>query len=312
MPMSTHASPSRISRTSYVACPAAWRRSSAMHDSFRNEAYDETAVGYIPRLGRFRSRLCAPRQELASDRLDHARHRDGRKRAEDPRQLGADQDGDEDDERRELHRASVDDGLKDVVLELLVDDEEDDDDHALDPAELHEDDGGDEDRGERGAGERNQVEDADDDGQSDRVVAAEDEEGDSAGCPGDDADGDVARYVAADGAVHLRPDPLPARARFGREEVVEPVDHAGPVEEHEEGQKADGDRTSHRGDHTARDREAGAGHPEHATRALLVDGVLHTLDDLVLRLEEAEGAAAGREVVHDLRHVIDEAPDLLD
>ena len=60
--------------------------------------------------------------------LDRAGDRDRPERAEDPRELRADQDRDQHGERRELHRPAVDERLEDVVLDLLVDDEEDDDD----------------------------------------------------------------------------------------------------------------------------------------------------------------------------------------
>ena len=69
-----------------------------------------------------------PSAELAHDELDRAGDRDRDQRAEHAHQLAADQDGDEHQERRELHRLSVDDGLEDVVLELLVDDVHDDHD----------------------------------------------------------------------------------------------------------------------------------------------------------------------------------------
>ena len=63
---------------------------------------------------------------VAHDHLERAGDRDRRERAEDAGELGADEHRDEHCERRELHRAPVDDGLQEVVFELLVDDEEHD------------------------------------------------------------------------------------------------------------------------------------------------------------------------------------------
>src|SRR4029078_2474185 len=141
-------------------------------------------------------------------------------RAEDPRQLGADQDRDQDDERGELHRTAVDNGLKDVVLELLVQQKEDDDDHAPDPAELDEDDRGDDHGGHGGSGKRDEVEDCNDDRKRDGVRASDGKERDHRGNPGDDTDQDVAGHVAADCAVDLVADPLPARAGALRQQGV--------------------------------------------------------------------------------------------
>src|SRR6266545_1199539 len=214
--MSTQASPSRISRTSYVACPAAWRRSSAMQDSFRREAYERELRAGIPRLGGFGGCL-AIAEEFAPNSLDDPRHRNRSERTKNPGELGPNQHGNEHDQWCELHRAAVDDRLEDVVLQLLVDDEEHDDDHALDPPDLDEDDGRDE------------------DGERDRVIAAQAEEDDGACDSCDDADEDVPCHVASDRAVDLRTDAPPPGAAPVREESVKALDQSPAVEEHEKG-----------------------------------------------------------------------------
>src|SRR3954452_4346204 len=69
--------------------------------------------------------------ELVShDHLQAPGHGDRRERAEDPRQFRADEHGDQHREWRQLHRPPVDDGLQEVILELLVEDEEDEHDDA--------------------------------------------------------------------------------------------------------------------------------------------------------------------------------------
>jgi len=50
--------------------------------------------------------------------------RDGDQRAQNPEQRGADQDRHDHDQRVHVHRPAVHDGLEDVVLDLLVDDED--------------------------------------------------------------------------------------------------------------------------------------------------------------------------------------------
>src|SRR6266545_6790529 len=214
--MSTQASPSRISRTSYVACPAAWRRSSAMQDSFRREAYERELRAGIPRLGGFGGCL-AIAEEFAPNSLDDPRHRNRSERTKNPGELGPNQHGNEHDQWCELHRAAVDDRLEDVVLQLLVDDEEHDDDHALDTPDLDEDD------------RRH------DDGERDRVIAAQAEEDDGACDSCDDADEDVPCHVASDRAVDLRTDAPPPGAAPVREESVKALDQSPAVEEHEKG-----------------------------------------------------------------------------
>src|ERR671918_3156254 len=114
-------------------------------------------------------RLPPPEEDLPRDSLDDPGRRDRRERAENADELRSDEHGDQDGERRELHRPPVDDGLEDMVLELLVDDEEDDEDQPPDPTELEEADRRDDDRGERRAGQRHEIEHGHDDGERDRV-----------------------------------------------------------------------------------------------------------------------------------------------
>src|SRR6266545_4202042 len=97
---------------------------------------------------------------------------DLRERAEDARQLSSDQHGDEDGERRELHGPAVDDRLEDVILDLLVDDKEHDQDDPGDDR-VQEADGDDDDRRDRRAGKRNQIEDADEQPERDGIGNAQ-------------------------------------------------------------------------------------------------------------------------------------------
>ena len=100
-----------------------------------------------------------------------------------------------------------------MVLELLVPDEERDHDQAAKPVRLDEDDGGDDDGRDRRAGERDKVENRYDEAERDRIVAADGEEDDRGRSPGDEAEEEVARDVAADRAVHLTAHPLVPQAR---------------------------------------------------------------------------------------------------
>ena len=69
--------------------------------------------------------LFKPRHQ---EHLDRARNWNRGQGAEHTRDLGPDEHGDQDRERREPDRAAIDQRLEDVVLELLVEDEEDDQD----------------------------------------------------------------------------------------------------------------------------------------------------------------------------------------
>src|SRR6266542_1350201 len=102
--------------------------------------------------------LAAPLQPRPEEHLDRPCDGDRCERAEHARQLGSDQHGDEDGERRELHGPAVDDRLEDVVLDLLVDDEEHDQDNPGDDR-VQEADGDHDDRRDRRPGERDQIED---------------------------------------------------------------------------------------------------------------------------------------------------------
>src|SRR3954469_16818772 len=129
--------------------------------------------------------------------------------AEHARELGADQDRDEDREGRQLDRASVDDGLQQVVLDLLVDDEENDHDDSGRNG-MQEGDRADDDRRDRRTGERDQVEDADHEPERDRKRNAHDGEHDRGQGAGDQADQEVACDIAADRAIDVVPDRAPA------------------------------------------------------------------------------------------------------
>src|SRR3954471_7855981 len=144
--------------------------------------------------------------------LERAGDGDRRERADDPRELRADQDRDEHRERGELHRPAIDDRLQQVVLDLLIDDEED---HHHDPGGygVQERDGADQDRRDRRGGEGDQVEDRHDKPEGDGVGQAPDKQMEHRQGAGDQADQQVAGDVPADGAVDLVADVPPARLR---------------------------------------------------------------------------------------------------
>ena len=94
--------------------------------------------------------------------------------------------------------------------------------------------------------------------------------------------------------------------------AVEPLDPRRPLEQHEEGQERDRERRDDRGDDALRDGERGPRDPEHPRGAALGEGLADALGDLVLALEEAEAAAAGCQVLHIVRHLVDEVVHLRD
>src|SRR3954454_16341032 len=102
---------------------------------------------------------------VAQEDLDRRGDRDGKQRTEDPEQRRAHQDGEDRDDRVHLQRVAVDDRLDERVLDALVDDDERDP-HDRRGGEV--DRGGGyahEDRAERRADQRDEVEEADEQAQ---------------------------------------------------------------------------------------------------------------------------------------------------
>ena len=132
----------------------------------------------------------------------------------------------------------------------------------------------------------------------------------------DQADQQVARDVAADRAVDVAPDLAPARLRLRRQERVEPLDPRRAFEQHEERQEDDRDVPMTMLTTPFVTETAVPDSAEQLLRAAVVDLLAHLLDDVVLRLEEAEPPLALRQVVDvagtrvdELVHVVDERRD---
>ena len=89
------------------------------------------------------------------------------------------------------------------------------------PVLRDEDDERDDDRGDRRARQRDQVEDGDDERKRNRVIRADREEDDHRREAGDEADQEVAGGVAADRPVDVLADPAPARLLRLRQEPDE-------------------------------------------------------------------------------------------
>ena len=183
-------------------------------------------------------------EPVDEDHLDCAGDRDRGKSADHARELGSDQDCDQHGKRRELHGPAVDDRLEHVVLELLVDDEEDQHDHAG-GGRVEERDRGNEDRGDRGAGKWDQVEDRHEQPERDRIRNADAEQHGGRDDAGDQADRQVAGHVTADRPVDVVPDLAPARLLLLGQEAVQPLDPRRPLEQHEQGQERDRERRDH-------------------------------------------------------------------
>ena len=109
-----------------------------------------------------------------------------------------------------------------------------------------------------------------------------------------------------------QPDLAPARLLLLGQQAVDPLDPRRPFEQHEQGQERDRERRDDRGDDALRDGERGPRDPEHPRGAALGEGLADALGDLVLALEEAEAAAAGRQVLDVAGHGVDEVVHLRD
>ena len=253
-------------------------------------------------------RCCSQPEEEHLDRPGHGNRSQG---TEHTRELGPDQHRDQDHERGEPHRAAVHERLENVILDLLVDDEEHDQD---DPGHdrVDEPDRSHDDRGDRRAGQRDQVEDRHEQAERDGVRDSEREQDDGRRHSGDEADQQVSGHVAADGAVDLVADAPPVIPRALGQHGEEAIDPERAFEEHEEGHEDDRHGGDDRGDDPLRDRDRGAGEAEHLRRSTGFDRVPDPLRDVVLRLEEAEAPAAMRDVVDVAGERVGEAVHLAD
>ena len=169
-----------------------------------------------------------------------------------------------------------------------------------------------EDRGHGRARERDQVEDRDDHPERDRVGNAHRQQHDRRQPAGYQADEQVARHVAADGAVDVVADLAPPGLRLRRQRREEPLHPGRPLEQHEERHEDDRDRGHDDRDHALGDGDRDARKPEHLRRAAVPDRVLDPFLDVVLRLEEAEASAAVGEVVRVVGQLVHELVGLVD
>ena len=177
---------------------------------------------------------------------------------------------------------------------------------------MDEPDRSDDDRGDRGAGQRDQVEDRHEQPERHGVRDSEREQDDGRRHSRDEADQQVSGHVAADRAVNLVADAAPVIPRALGQHGEEPVDPERAFEEHEEGHEDDRHGGDDRGDDPLRDRDRGAGEAEQLRGATRFDGVPNPLGDVVLRLQEAEPTAAMRDVVDVAGERVREAVHLAD
>src|SRR5207237_7452396 len=124
--------------------------------------------------------------------------------------------------------------------------------------------------------------------------------------PRDGARREVAWPGAADGAIDVVARRTPAGLLLRGQEAVEAVEPARALEQHEEGHERDRHDARDDRDHALRDGEGRGREAEDLVRAVVPQRLPDLLDDVVLRLEEAETAAALREVVHVSGDGVDE------
>src|SRR4051794_25475618 len=191
------------------------------------------------------------RPPVAQEDLDRRRGRDGQQRAEDPEQRRADQDREDRDDRVDLERPAVDDGLDERVLDALVDHDEHDP-HDRGGGEVDGGGGdGDDDRAQRRADERDEVEEADEQTERERIGDAEQRQHQPRGDRREPADRDVAQHVLGDGPVDVddeRPVPRLAITRQAQchPHVLAPVEHQQEREREDREQLADDAERLHR------------------------------------------------------------------
>ena len=123
---------------------------------------------------------------------------------------------------------------------------------------------------------------------------------------------EVPADVAADRAVDVARDPVPARLVLLGQGVAEARHEPRPFEQHEDGQEGDRHDADDEGDDTVGDGEARIRDAQNPAGSLLLDRLPHLVDDLVVVLQEAERASAGRQVLDEVRHGRDELLDLVD
>ena len=115
-------------------------------------------------------------EEVVGDDLDGAGDGDGDEGSEDAKQGGADKNRDEDNQRGDLDSAAVDDGLDQVVFDLLVHEDRSKNDDGVSGAVGEVCDGYYQDRCDGGADKWDEVSDCDDHAECERVGDVEDQE----------------------------------------------------------------------------------------------------------------------------------------
>ena len=167
----------------------------------------------------------------------------------------------------------------------------------------------DDDRPDRGADERNEVEDRNDQAEGDRVRHRRRCKHDRRHGARDHADQEVAGDVAADGRRDSFSGASDSRSSSLGDEPDERLVPLAPAELHEEGQEENEDEGASAVHHGA---DSGSGRACGRSNATRPEHIMRPLDDLEAPFEKAEPAVSAAELVEDLGRVVDEARRLVD
>src|SRR5439155_23106299 len=131
----------------------------------------------------------------------------------------------------------------------------------------------------------------------DRAWQADNEKHDRGQPTGDETAQEIARHVTADSAVDVVSDRTPPSLRRWSEQREKRLDPLPALEQHKEGHKGDRDCREHCVDNTSCEGERGTRDAEQLRGAAFLQRLPGLVDEVVLRLEEAEPAATLRQVV---------------
>src|SRR3954454_8600255 len=252
--------------------------------------------------------------DVADEDLDRGGDRDRHERPEDAGGVRADEHRDDDEERRDVHGAAVDDGLDQVVLDLLVDQHHDRPDDRRRREVLEERHEADPDAADGRADDGNHVDEAHEHRERHGERDAEDRQDDVRHGPGDERDDEVAGHVAGDGPVHVPGHDPDLLLSLAAEEAGQPPPQRAPVEQQEERQREDGDELDDRREHADGDGlERRRGVPE--ARGQLARALLELVADVVALVVLPDGrvllglADVRRHMLRERVHLLDDGRD---
>jgi hypothetical protein len=250
----------------------------------------------------------APGDKLPEHDFQRSGRRDAEQCAHDAGHLCAGRDAHCDRERRQLHRPVIDDLLKRVVLDLLIERHRGNDNRGRRDTTRQQCDRRDEYSRSGRADERDQVEDRGDESQGNRVRDGKGEKDDGCHRSRYDADHEVSCNVPAYRCRDTAADATDTGATLLRSETHERLEPLAAAKLDEQGQECDEDGRAARLNGGADQVQR---RPRRRTELSRVHRSSCPFDDLEAILEKTEPSIPARQILEQLRKVVDEPTRLV-